>query len=272
MIYLGQLGRMIELKCPSSQQVAVEDTTSFKSTLEGRRIAQVSPSAGRRTWQCQLSDASTPGQVGAVMSFLNREWGNGPFMFVSADAPVTNLLTPAQASCDPKTFSGASAIAGGPMKVGSDDWAGRSVMNSNVTDLLGVAGNAYSPVLPGQRVTGSAYVLGAGAAVHLYFYDVNGVRITSWGSGVLGNNSTAVRSWVTQVAPSNAASARIFAQNAMQACRPAITWTDGLLDWADGQGCHKAIIHSPSRDLIMASRDPRGGRFSNLSFTVSEVG
>lgn len=273
MIYLGTLGRMVELKCPASQQLAADGEPSFKTTLEGRRIAQVPPSRGRRAWQNQLSDASTPDQVGAVMSFINREWGPGPFVFVSADAPVTNMLTPAAASCDPSEVSvsgGASVLATPPMLT-PDGWAGRSFMK-NAAGLL-FHGLGFVPVLPGVGVTASAYVLGAGGAVRIAWYDAAGAGVGSVTSTVVSTAGQVVRSFVSAVPPAGAVSCRVSVNAAAtQTCRPALTWSDTLLPWADGQGCLKAVIHGASRNLIMASRDPRGGRYSNLSFTVSEVG
>lgn len=270
-IYLGQIGRMVELKCPSSQQLSMGGEPTFEDTLEGMRIPQVSPFIGRRTWQNQLSDASTPQEVSAVMSFVNREWGVGPFVFVSADAPVVNLLTPAQSSCD--LAAGTATVNGnfftGPMQT-PDGWAGRSIGNESPEKLL-YFGAEFIPALPGQAVTASAYVQGTGAAVRVYFYDASSAIVGSAVTGGAGTAGEVIRSVVTALPPAGAVSCRIFAINAVAACRPAMTWTDQALPWADGQGCMKAIIHGASRDLVMASRDPRGGRYSNLSFTVSEV-
>lgn len=272
MIYLGQLGRMVELKCPSSQQMLVEDSTSFKSTLEGRRIAQVSPSVGRRSWQCQLSDASTPDQVGAFMAFINREWGAGPFIFVSADAPVTNMLSPAAASCDPdEALPGSGVIISAtPPMLTPDGWAGRSYLKNTANSVFF---GQRVPLPSSGKVTASAYVTGANGAVRVSWYNAAGAGLGTTESAVKSAAGTVVRSFLTATPPLGAVSALVSASSSVtQTCRPALTWTDGLLPWADGQGCAKAVIHAASRDLILASRDPRGGRYSNLSFTVSEVG
>lgn len=273
MIYLGTLGRMIGIKCPASQQVAVEDLTTFKSTLEGRRLAQVPPAAGRRAWQCQLSDASTPDQVGAVMAFINREWGNEPFVYVSADAPVTNMLTPAAASCDPAeaVLGSGTVVAAHPPMLTPDGWAGRSYMKNAVNSLF--FGRNRVPLPDSGKVTASAYVLGAGGAVQVSWYDAAGGSLGTTVSTVKSTAATVVRSYVTATPPAGATAA-LVSVNAptVQISHPALTWSDTLLPWADGQGCAKAIIHGASRDLVMASRDSRGGRYSNLSFTVTEVG
>lgn len=273
MIYLGSLGRMIGIKCPASQQVAVDERIEFERTLSGRKVGQVVPGNPKRVWQNQLSDASTPVQVGAVMAFITGEWGNGPFVFVSADAPVTNLLTPAAASCDPGEFTpGAGSIVTpvGPMLT-PDGWAGRSF-------AIGASGTVFFgldrlPVLPGQAVTVSAYVRGLGGAVRLTWYDAAGVTISTGTSGIIAGASNVVRSYLTATPPLGAVSFRVSASSAVtQVTRPAATWSDQLLEWGAGQGCMKAVVHGASSGLIMASRDPRGGRYSNLGFTVTEVG
>lgn len=273
MIYLGTLGRMVGLKCPSSQQVQAEDRISFGSTLGGRRVGQIAPGNPKRAWQNQLSDASTPGQVGAVMSFINGEWGNGPFVYVSADAPGSNLLTPAAASCDPKEFiptSGAVVTSVGPMLT-PDGWAGRSFAKNTVNGIF--LGLDMVPLIPGQAVTVSAYVRGTGGAVRLFWYDAAGAQISFVTSTVTAGASDVVRSFITATPPSNAVSFRPAVNSQVtQVTRPAATWSDGLLGWGAGQGCTKAVPHGASSDLIMASRDPRGGRYSNLGFTVTEVG
>lgn len=269
-IYLGQLGRLVELKCPAQQQVAAEDRFSFQTTLEGRVKAQVRP-VGRRTWQVGTSDATTPAQQGAIMSFLNGEWGPGPFVFVSADAPVTNMLSPDAASCAPGAFTAGSGTAvgeAGPLLT-LDGWAGRSYSNNGAGTVF--FGTEKVPVLPGQKVTASAYVLGAGAIARIAWYDAADGSLGSTSSAITATAGTVTRSWVTATAPANAASALVCAVSATAMARPALTWTDALLDWADGQGCPKVVVHGASRNLVLASREARGGRYSNISFTVQEV-
>lgn len=269
-IYLGQLGRLVELKCPASLQVAPDDGYSFDTTAEGKRVGQVGYSRGRRVWSLATSDATTPRDQGAIMAFVNGEWGDGPFVFVSADAPVVNMMSPEQASCDPSALWGSNAIKGGPMLT-PDGWAGRSFANADPASSL-YMGLDLTPVLPGTSVTGSAYVQGAGAVASVAFYDADAEFISQEYSTVAATAGTSKRSWITAVAPADAAGCQIVAINTSQACRPAVTWTDTLVEWGDGQGCPKAVLHGASRNLVLASRDPRGGRYSNVSYTVTEVG
>lgn len=269
-IYLGQLGRMVEIKCPASQQVSDGDGTTFNTTLGGRRIAQRPPAPERRTWAAQLSEASTPAQVGTIAAFVNGEWGNGPFVFVSADAPVTNLLTPAAASCAPDEFVGTSITPteAGPMLT-PDGWAGRSFSKATTNGIF--LGKDIYPSLPGVPVTVSAYVKGAGGAVRLVWYNIAGAPVGSVASTVAATSGI-VRSHATGLPPADAVGFRIAVNNAtVQACRAAATWTKTLFDWSGGQGCLSAVVHGSSSDLTLAA-NTRGAQFAGFSFTVTEVG
>lgn len=268
MIYLGTLGRMIGIKCPSSQNLEHQERYTFQTTLEGRRKAQVRP-RGPRTWSLQTSDATTQGQAATLMQFAQGAWGPGPFWFISADARVTNMLTPEQANCDP--IAGTSVADGGrfagPMKT-LEGWAARSLGNANPSKLL-YFGGEYIPVFENTPITASAHVLGAGASVRVYFYDANLAIIGSATSTVIAQSGTPVRSWVTAIPPIGSASCRIFAINAVQACMPSITLTDRLLPWTDGQGCPKAVVSQVSRSQTIATER---ATYTNVSFQVTEVG
>lgn len=265
---------MVELKCPASQQLNLEGEPTFKTTLGGRRIAFPTPGPAHRAWQNQLSDASDPQQIGAVMAFINGEWGPGPFVYVSADAPMVNVLSPAVASCAPSSVDpskGPSNLPAGPLNT-PDGWAGRSIMSSNPTQLMRF-GEELMPVIPGTQVTGSAYLRGDGASLRIYFFDAQGNEVGQYAVGAArGVAADVTRVWTTATVPAGAVSCRLRSMFAAVGTRPALTWSDALLPWGDGQGCQKAVIHGASRNLVMASRDPRGGRYSNLSFTITDVG
>lgn len=266
MIYLGSLGRMIGIKCPAQQQVQSEERYTFQPTLEGLRKAQVRP-RGPRSWSLQTSDATTPQQALALMQFAQGAWGPGPFVFISADAPVTNMLTPAAASCAPEMADGYSYLsAGGPVQLGGV-WAARSLLNSNPGSLLIV--NEKVPVLPGVPVTVSAWVRGEGGAVRVSFYDQSDVVVGFALSTVKSTAGATKRSWVSAVTPANASHARIVGVGVTMLAMPSLTWTNELLPEAEGQGCAQAVVHSTSRDLVLASEQ---AVYSNVSFTVTEVG
>jgi len=260
---------MIGIKCPASQNVEHEERYTFRTTLEGRRKAQPRP-IGRRTWSLQTSDATTPAQVATLMQFAQGAWGPGPFIFVSVDAQCTNILTPEAADCR----AGEYILAPGAEVLGTTTMATpdrilpASYLKTKTERLY--FGAARYPVIPGIPVTAAAYVRGAGAYVSVYWYDENNAFISSVDSQVRPVGSEAVRSWVTATPPANAVSMRFsMSREATQGGGPSLTWTDKLMPYADGQGCFKTVVHSVSRGLVLAVP---GATYSNLSFTVTEVG
>ena len=269
MIYLGTPGQMVGIKCPSTQQVTASKPINTTLTLEGKVKAQVAPGRPRRTWALGLSDATRPEQHAMLQSFTDGAWGAGPFVFIPADAPVTNLLTPDQSSCDPALIGGSTTVPGGPVRL-PDGWEPRSLLNTDPGALLGFGTNNV-PVLQGQLVTVSAWVLGAGARVRMIWLTADGTHIYSQDSEISSDGVSWVRSFVTGMPPANAAMVQIQAVNTVRATRPCATWTDRLYPYSAGEGCQKAVVHGLSKDLIMAG--PRiGQQYANASFTVTEVG
>lgn len=270
MMYLGAPGRLVPIKCPVSQRETTTERYSFSTTLGGEVKAQVGP-VGKRTWDISTGALTTPPDVGALKDFMNGAWGVGPFTFIAPDAPVVNMLTPKAASCDPSTLvrgGGTTVLGAPPMHLGVDGIAGRSVWtDGGGTMQLGPP----VPVLPGQQATASAWILGAGS-VRISFLNASGAEVSS-AISQHAEYADPTRVAVTHTAPQSAVAARILiTEGVTQAARPAITWTNQPYEWGDGQGCQKAVIHSTTRDLTKAWDDPRTGRWSDLSFTVQEVG
>lgn len=268
-VYLGQLGRMVEIKCPASQQVNTADGFTFEETLEGRVKAQARP-IQRRTWSLETSDATTPTDHAAVQGFVAGAWGPGPFVYVSADAPVTNMLSPAAAACMPGTTD-FDPSPGGPADLTADGWEGRSWLSIG-EGLSFVLGTDFIPVLPGVAVTGSAWVAGPVARLRLRWYDATGAILTSTASGDSASGPLFKRVTITGTPPPGAAATRLVAVDVDRVARPALTWTGEVFPWAAGEGCPKAVIHAASKQLIMASRDLRGGRYASAAYTITEVG
>lgn len=273
-VYLGELGRLVELKCPASQSVSVEDGATFETTLEGRVKASVRPRVGSRVWSLSVSEATTPADHATLYSFINGEWGAGPFVWVSADAAVTNLLSPSASACMDMRPGNSAVHPGGPMNLGAAGWAGRSIAADSTGGVLPEIyfGTADIPVLPGVPVTGSAWLSGVDSVIRLYWYRAGSLSpMGNTTSGRTGESGVHRRT-VTGFPPEGAAFCRLVASGATRATRPAVTWTRQAFDWAPGEGCPKAVIHRASKSPSMVSDDPRGGRYASASYTVTEVG
>lgn len=267
--FLGQLGRLVKLKCPSGQATERSERYSFTRTVEGRVKAQVKP-LSRRSWQVDITTA-TPSDIGTLMSFTLGEWGNGPFVWVAEGAAVTNMLTPDVASCGPKAVQAGAVTIGGPLLLPDGSWAPRSLLNSTPASSL-FFGPSTVPVIPGRAVTGSAFVMGTLALVGVQFYDAAGVAISSIPSSGLGVADVSTRVSVTATPPANAASCRVYTTRATQAALPALTWTPQVMEWGAGQGCDRAVISAPNQSLVLALDHPTYGRYTDVSFTIREVG
>lgn len=266
-IYLGQLGRLIKLWTTPSAQVETEDYYSFQVTLEGNRIAQRRPT-GRRAWSVS-AEYSTPYDTGVLDDFVSGAWGPGPFVFIPVDAPVTNMMDPRAASCDPLGGMQSTDVSAGPMLT-PDGWAPRSLSPSGGSSEVWF-GTERVPVIDREPITVSAYVIGAGAAVRVVWYDANGGGLGGNTSNVTATAGTAVRSWLTVTPPAAAASLRVRAVNVARGSRPAVTRGTHLHPWSNGRGCPKAVVHAPSSETKFIGTGV-GRQFENNSYTVTEVG
>ena len=272
MIYFGAKGRLIGVKCPSVQRDTDGERYQFTTTLEGKRKAQVLPGDHRRVWDLGLGNVTTPDQFAVLRDIARGAWGRGPFVFVPADAPNTNMLAPGVASCDPAAGLSPVNEPAGPMLT-PDGWAPRSLARVDPPGYVHFGGDGItgaSPVLPKQTVTASAYVEGEGAAAQVAWWDAEGRYLSATTSSVTAPAGLAVvRSHVTATAPVGAVWASVRAVNAVRGTRPALSWTDQLVPFADGRLAQKVVVDQVSSDLVHTLP---GRTYQSLSFTVTEVG
>lgn len=266
--YLGTLGRLVPIRC-TAQPVSASDRYTFERTLEGKVKAQRKAMV-RRSWAVSAGLA-TADQIAALWGFADGEWGNGPFVWVTPEAQVTNLLTPEVARCGPQAVFSSAVSRSGPMALEGGGWSGASLTTSDLAGTLWVgASKAPVPVLPGKPVTASADLIGAGGKVRLHWVAADGSAligtVTSTGTGVAGAPR---RLHATGVPPAGAVSCAVSTTGAPQITRPAITWTAEPVPFSPGNGCEKAVIDGPERDpRLLTAAHYR----ANASFTVTEVG
>lgn len=267
MIYLGTPGRMVGISCPAEQRLNTAERYSFQTTLEGRVKAQVRPE-GRRVWDLRLPRTSTPSEVAALAAFADGAWGPGPFWFVSADAPVVNLLSPGAASSDEKHIMLNAGVQGGPWET-PHGFAARSIIQIGEAFIYW---DTDVPVLPGVPVTASAVIDGGeNGHLRLAWRDDNGLLGVTNGPAIGANGLH--RSHVTDTPPVGATHVRLgLSTSITRAAFPSVTWTDQPYEWGDGQGCEKAVVLGGQRNLIQALDTPVNGRYSDYAFTVQEVG
>lgn len=265
-VYIGSLGRMVKLPYVTSQSVEAEERYSFTRTLEGKRKAQPKP-VGRRAWTL-ATQHFRPEEHSLLSQFANGAWGPGPFVFVSADAPHTNLLTPTAADSTETNIAYSLFEQGGPWQVAPGVWSPGSYVSADPANFMPL-GDRFYPCIPGQEITGSAYLQGEGSKIGLFFWDANDTVISGTYSAEAGSGASPKRLSISMTVPANAVRCGLTASGAVRGAMPAITWTGSVQPWSDGQGCLKAVVSSFGRDQVLAVP---GHTFSNISFTVTEVG
>ena len=265
MEYLGSLGRLVGLRCASTERVGAESRYSVRTTVEGRRRAQVVP-ASPRTWDVTWSARKNP-DIAALSAFTSGGWGAGPWHWVPVQAQRGNLLTPREALLMER--ANVAGVADGPPMLDADgQWFPRSL---NIA-LPGTAATFVRdmPVLPGGSVTYSADVERRTGApgLSIGFYDATGAAagvLLEYGEAQAGVQRVSVSGTV----PENAASMAVGVHtNTARLTRPQVTWTPGPVPYSAGHGCRAAIVDGVSEDLIVAHGS---GTYSGVGFTVMEV-
>lgn len=264
--YLGKAGALFPVECEAAT-VEAETTYSFEVTLEGKRKGQ--HRKGRpRAWTVDMG-LSTSEETADIRALDAGEFGPGPFLWISEEAQATNALLPEIATCGPSAAVGSTVTVSGPLALPGAGAAGRSLFNSEPAQPLDF-GSVKSPVIPGQQVTASAWLVGTGAKLTIRWYDAGGTLLTgtptSAGTGV---GTGATRLFVTGTPPATAAFCLLRATAATRAARPALTWSAGLAAWAPGGGCAAAVVskldNSPT--ILGAARS-----HSRVNFTITELG
>lgn len=269
MTYLGTLGRMINIKCPSSLSTDHGDRYTLTPTVEGGVRAQVRPISARQ-WQIGWGDLSTPADLAVLQDFARGAWGAGPWWFLSPDALNTNILTPRQAALVEREQRDELAN-GGPVQVSDGSFAPISVL-VNAVGTQSIPLVRRLPVIPGMPVTFTAEIEGDGTIapeIWVAFYDVNGANIRGhFGAGRARAGMHRVSA--SGVAPDNAYYVSVGARSqTLRLTRPQLTWTAGPPPvFSDGRGCSAAVVHGVSEGLVLT--DPTR-TFMNAGFTVSEV-
>lgn len=262
MEYIGELGRLIGLRCASTERVEAAPRYVTESTVEGRRRVQVVP-VSPRSWDVQW-DLAYPEEVATVAGFAEGAWGNGPWHWVPIQAQHGNLLTPREAALI--GYVSFSYVAdGGPVRDATGAWSPRSL-------VVGETGGWPAlfqglPVVPGMPFTWAMDVAGTSPRVQVDFLDVEGERVAL--ESAAGSGTSMQRVALSTTVPAGAASVNVGVSGSVdRATRPQATWTSGPVAYSSGHGCRAAIITNPAEDVLLSTRDRT---FTQYGFTVMEV-
>lgn len=272
--FIGPLGGLVEIECPSSLRPTMERPFAEKSTTSGIVRQQVSQRT-RRQWDFAVGVA-TPSEAAQLAAIVAGEFGYGPFWFVDPWAQVTNLMAPRASLLESTPPAGITV--GGPVNLADGTRAGRSwvVANPATVHHVNYLDGALHriPVRNGQTVTGTVYASGAGSVdVRLQWYDAAGAFLSNTGYTSHAPGASLARLWCYGNPPVGAHSVSVQVRGANRLARPALTWTTFVADWHVGQGAPSVAIPADlSQDIILATRDARGGRYAAVSTTIREVG
>lgn len=244
---------------------AGDRSATFASSAGGhRRVYLSARRAPLREWKVTIP-AVRPDEAAVFHSLLAAT--DPPYMWVDPWARLTNLQSPADATMQTAVPT-LAPLGRQPLEGGG--WA--AVAGSNPS--LGVVNIPPVPVVSSQPVTVSAYLGAAGAAlVSAVFFNSAGVAIgapvpspTVTGLALLRRASVSI-----PLPPTNAVAVSIRITNASVIANPAVTWSDALLEYGSGGGAAQVVITGIDEGIVMARSGVNGQRYSELSFTVTEV-
>lgn len=277
--YIGPIGGLVPLKCPSSLNLDVTRAQSLATTTGGRRVAFQAPRS-HRSWSVDTS-AATPSEVTAVQALEAGVYGPPPWHWVDPWAQVTNMLTPASSAFATGTFWGGGGpyVSDAPVTLEPGVVVRRSIIvptPSSLVAVTGAPGSTYAsvPVVPGLPVTVSLYgtIAASRAYMSATFLDAAGATISTHQATATAGIGGTQRFVRTITAPPGAATVRVTALNLSRIAAPQITWTPQATPWALGQGASAVIVDGVSATALRAVRNTPAQQLGANSFQVVEVG
>lgn len=264
--YLGGLGRLVPVSCPSSLAHEFVRPATDRVTLGGRRTVRMAV-RGHRSWSVSTSAAS-PLELAGLAAVARGDFGPGPFWWLDEWAQQSNLLDPRDAAIEvpwgASTLGGPVALPGGPVverhvRTGSalDNWS---------TSPFGDYSRA--PVIPGRDVTVSAWLDSAAKGLRYWFQDV--ARATVGTVGVVSGTASGWHRVARTVSvPDGAASVVLGQAGTGGLAAPAVTWTSEVREYGPGAGARHVVVTGYGQDVLAAWK---GAMYSDQSYQIMEVG
>lgn len=254
--YIGAVGRMLPLVWAEPAQVK-RPTRYATQDAPGRRWAFVSTpaSARRREWTLEMT--GTQREMHPVLQLAAGYFGNGPWWFVTDEAAMTNVLTPAQSMLQGVANAGAADTVDGVSAV--------SVVGGGQVTLA-----ERVPAIPSEPVTVS--VDAAGATV-LTVQPVNAAGLAVGPAKMVradGELMQRIHATIPSL-PAAACAVTITARGYTTLACPQVVWSDEPAAWDVGQSSDSVIIEESSSThtgFEFYTRD----WWRNASMTIKEVG
>lgn len=264
--YLGPLGSLLQIKGVSAQPVSRERPMAVNMTMGGKRKGFLGV-ASRREWSVRVN-VSDPLTLSGL-SYL-ADFGQPPFVWLSPEATVTNVLSPRAAALQPGTYANATE---GPLVTLPGGLVAKSVTPTGdfctLSAMPGANGFEPVPVIPGEPVTPSVYGRGATMRLVLGWRAADGTSLSTSTMAAVASANDWRRIHFTATPPAGAAFITFQVFGATTVAAPALTFSDRLLDYGPGAGCPKAMVSPLSDDVLSAVP---GSVLKSAAFNVLEVG
>lgn len=254
--YIGELGRMHKVLWPTP--VKVTNPTRYEvQTAPSRRWAFVTAPvwARRREWSLDVS--GTNREITGLAQLVAGAFGPGPWRFISDEAAVTNVLTPAESMLDGIANGGYVDGVGGPAAA-SCVGGGEVIIASSV------------PVPDGSPVTVSVDTAGDTVLtlqpVNAAGRPVGNARVERARRQVMHRLQVTI-----PVFPAGAVALKVTASGYRTLCRPQVVWLASCPRWDMGAGADSVIVEETTTTYTeheFWTQDT----WRTMSLTIREVG
>lgn len=278
MHWIGHPGSLHPVTDYGMEDVSSDIDVRVSTSMGGGRRVRVSRVRPPRSWSLRIPSAHAD-DIAHVQVLLTATLP--PYQLVTADAQVSNVLTP-ERSVMRSLLTGSLARAGGwPIVAVGGAWTTITGLNpaaaGGANGLVRIGPCPTPPLWTNRPVTVSVWLATAsssGAYVALEWLDAAGAAVagTVNGNAVTGMDGLR-RSTATGTPPWGAVSCRLGIWRAEVISQPQVTWTPSPIpEWAPGRGADRVVITGASRDTNLAVPDSYALRHGDFNLFLSEVG
>ena len=278
MHWIGHAGSLVPVKDRGSVSVTDDVEPSIQVSLGGVRRARVSRNRPPRSWSLSMPDAHAD-DVAHVRSLMTATLP--PYQLVTAEAQVSNVLTPERSVM---SDSNPALSLGGWWPIAGEYQGGGALARLNPSAAFGSIATVYigpapvPPVWTGRAVTASVLVATARAAGAGFWFRWLNAAGSPLSGAPAATSTTATgmdglrRVTATATPAPGAAACRLEVRYAEVIAQPQVTWTDGPVEWAPGNGADRVVITGLDRDTELQVPDSRNLRRASYSLNLTEVG
>lgn len=277
MHWIGHPGSLHPIIDFGEESVTDDIAQSVEVDMDGTRHVRVARHRPLRSWRLAVPDAHAD-QLAPLRALLTATLP--PYVLITADAQVSNVLTPERSVMSDLITPSALGLAGAWVK---EDGTWATITRTNPSAMFGALGLVrigpapVPPTFTGRPVTIScqlATARTAGAYVILDWLDAAGAQVGAGVDGVaVAGMDMLRRSSVTATPPAGAVALRIGVAYAEVLAEPQVTWTGAVIpEWTVGNGADQVVPTDHSRSTSMAVPDSRSLRRSSHDISLMEVG